>query len=306
MTTDIRVRPRDLPRLLLVMAAIGVCVFVVYGAQPSAPPERLHELAERLHRVLEDRVANVLQWEHAQHAALREVARDERLLRDVEASLGGAAIALDGRLDRACLRFAGCAVYDTAGHRLGAFRVREAPHGLVPAALAGQTSTSHVVATDSVGALRPQLADARFSIFFSTPLELSGGRTAVLVSRVDADESLDPIMHQVRFGRTGEAYVFDERGYMVTRSRFEPQSPGDRRGPLVFGRPSVALRTPTEAPTLAVASVRRGRTLGMDLDGYVDYRGVVVVGAWHWIEGLGAGVVTEIDLSEALYAPSTL
>ncbi|HEY8430080.1 MAG TPA: hypothetical protein VIL20_16980, partial [Sandaracinaceae bacterium] len=79
-----------------------------------------------------------------------------------------------------------------------------------------------------------------------------------------------------------------------------------RRGPLVFGRPSVELRTPTEAPTLAVAAVRRGRTLGMDLDGYVDYRGVVVVGAWHWIEELGAGVVAEMDLAEALYAPTVL
>ena len=172
MVTDTRVQPRDLPKILLVMAAIGVCVFVVYGAQPSAPPERLNELAERLHRVLEDRVAHVLEWEHAQHAELREVARDERLRRDVEAALGGASIALDGRLDRACLRFAGCAVYDTAGHRLGAFRVREAPHGLVPAALAGQTSTSHVVATDTVGALHPQLGALEVQLVTAQQVQL--------------------------------------------------------------------------------------------------------------------------------------
>jgi serine/threonine protein kinase len=38
------------------------------------------------------------------------------------------------------------------------------------------------------------------------------------------------------------------------------------------------------------------------VDGYADYRGVPVVGAWTWLDDYGFGVVTEIDVGEA-YRP---
>ncbi|MBZ0120622.1 MAG: hypothetical protein K8H88_26755, partial [Sandaracinaceae bacterium] len=50
------------------------------------------------------------------------------------------------------------------------------------------------------------------------------------------------------------------------------------------------------APLPAVAALDRS---GSDVRGYLDYRGVRVVGAWRWIDELGAGVVTEMDVVEA-------
>ena len=37
-----------------------------------------------------------------------------------------------------------------------------------------------------------------------------------------------------------------------------------------------------------------------DLEGYNDYRGVPVAGAWLWDDDLGFGIVSEMDMAEAL------
>ncbi|HEX6241807.1 MAG TPA: serine/threonine-protein kinase, partial [Polyangiales bacterium] len=50
--------------------------------------------------------------------------------------------------------------------------------------------------------------------------------------------------------------------------------------------------------TRAVRAAVAGKE-GQDLDGYRDYRGVEVVGAWSWLPELGLGVVTEVNLDEA-------
>ena len=38
---------------------------------------------------------------------------------------------------------------------------------------------------------------------------------------------------------------------------------------------------------------------GTDLEGYNDYRGVPVIGAWTWNEDIGYGITTEMDVAEA-------
>ena len=50
--------------------------------------------------------------------------------------------------------------------------------------------------------------------------------------------------------------------------------------------------------TRSAASVVAGQA-GIDLEGYRDYRGVEVIGAWKWLEDLGVGLVTEVDAGEA-------
>jgi serine/threonine protein kinase len=44
---------------------------------------------------------------------------------------------------------------------------------------------------------------------------------------------------------------------------------------------------------------------GVDVEGYRDYRGIPVAGAWAWIPTLGIGIATEMDIDEA-YAGLTL
>lgn len=293
---------RDALPTLAVLAALAIAAVAIQRAWPDHARDRLPAVADALQSELGARVERIVAWTDHEERAIERAAADTRLIHGAVHALAGEPVEVDALLDRTCTGFEGCGLYTPDGHRVGAFRVRDLPEGLVAAGRAG-TRHSRVRRTDWLGHLDPVAGRASFSVFFATPLALPTGRRLVLVGRAGADESLDPLVASRPIGRTGESYVFEEHGYMITRSRFETATVAS--APRVLGRPAVALLTPTAAPTLAVSAVRGGRTLGIDIDGYLDYRGVVVVGAWRWIEELGAGVVTEIDRAEAMHAPVT-
>lgn len=111
-----------------------------------------------------------------------------------------------------------------------------------------------------------------------------------------------------------EVYFFDRDGELLTPIRFEPQlveigllEPGESSiglpildpGRNLISRPG-ALPADAGLTRMATSAVR-GES-GVDVEGYRDYRGVPVVGAWLWVEELGVGVATEIDRSEAFAA----
>src|SRR5262249_54035926 len=111
-----------------------------------------------------------------------------------------------------------------------------------------------------------------------------------------------PLLHEGRPRDTGETYAFDADGLLLSESRFDDEL--RRSGALrpdQSGMLQMVLRTPTAGAPLTRAAERaiRGEP-GMDLDGYNDYRGVPVVGAWVWSRALEMGVATEIDVVEAL------
>jgi serine/threonine protein kinase len=73
------------------------------------------------------------------------------------------------------------------------------------------------------------------------------------------------------------------------------------RDPLVNlndGRQSPRRRT--ELPFIHAVSESLAGHQGADANGYRDYRGVKVVGAWTWLKDFNLGFVTEMDVSEAL------
>ncbi|MEM9702356.1 MAG: hypothetical protein AAF907_07925, partial [Planctomycetota bacterium] len=157
---------------------------------------------------------------------------------------------------------------------------------------------------------------------------------AALCFRVRPDAEFTDILQLGRIGESGETYAFDAEAQMVSMSRFDddlkllglvPQDEDtsslltvqvrDPGGDITEGyRPSVlrAEMPPTRMATAAVASARRGaggdaadEQPTFDVDGYNDYRGVPVIGAWRWLPDYGLGVATEIDVAEA-YRPLTI
>lgn len=145
---------------------------------------------------------------------------------------------------------------------------------------------------------------------------------AAIAFRLRPDREFTKILQLGTIGKSGETYAFDKTGLLVTNSRFDEQlillgllpdtedatsiltlSLRDPGGDMMAGhRPGVRR---SELPlTKACASAISGES-SYDVDGYRDYRGVTVVGAWSWLPKYDMGVCTEIDYSEA-FRPLTI
>lgn len=142
---------------------------------------------------------------------------------------------------------------------------------------------------------------------------------AALGLRIQPDTDFTRILSVACGGNTGETYAFDRSGRMLSESRFDDQLKRigllpdsaqsrstlnvDLRDPgvdMTRGR-RPALRRPLQPLTRMAAAAVQGQS-GADVDGYRDYRGVRVVGAWTWLDQYQIGVATEIDADEA-FAP---
>lgn len=142
----------------------------------------------------------------------------------------------------------------------------------------------------------------------------------VLGLQIRPEREFTRILQLGRLGDSGETYAFDTNGRMLSNSRFDHWLTID--GLLPEGTPSILhllVRDPggdivagyrpevlrSELPlTRMVADASQGNA-GVDVDGYRDYRGVNVVGAWTWLSEYGFGIATEIDYDEA-FRPLTI
>ncbi|MEG3637829.1 transporter substrate-binding domain-containing protein [Magnetococcus sp. PR-3] len=167
------------------------------------------------------------------------------------------------------------------------------------------------------------------TMFFAVPIRNSEGQViAALTQRLLPEGRLSHIMRAGRLGDSGESYLIDREGHMVTESRFKEVLEGLKlittennvSSQLQIRDPGVDLTQnaqPTKAieerPLTYMASslIKMGQemihqgyeehgTLTTHMQGYRDYRGVPVFGAWSWDGHLGMGATTEIDVEEAL------
>lgn len=140
------------------------------------------------------------------------------------------------------------------------------------------------------------------SLFVSSPVRDEGYNIqGVLALQVDL-VTLSNEMRKVKLGETGETYLVDKDGLMITESKFINTI---RQMGLIKKRTSLELKVidPTTGKlTYAAEECVRGKE-GYDAKGYLDYRGVRVLGVWHWLSEYGWGVISEIDLEEAYAAP---
>ena len=115
--------------------------------------------------------------------------------------------------------------------------------------------------------------------------------------------------------KSGETYAFDRYGKLLSESRFDEDL--RKAGLLGEGEKSilsVSLRDPggdltkgfspsvpryQQPLTLLAEQATKGKP-GLNVEGYRDYRGVPVYGAWLWDNKLGVLLATEIDQADAL------
>ncbi|QDT96220.1 serine/threonine protein kinase [Gimesia aquarii] len=147
----------------------------------------------------------------------------------------------------------------------------------------------------------------------------SGAVLAALVLMIRPDINFTRILSIARAGKSGETYAFDKDGLLLSQSRFDddlkmigliPDRDDARsilniqiRDPQVNmaegNRPTLRL---AERPLTHMAAMAVQNKSGVDVNGYRDYRGVPVVGAWTWLPEYEMGVATEMDVAEA-YRP---
>ncbi|GAA4461953.1 serine/threonine protein kinase [Novipirellula rosea] len=138
----------------------------------------------------------------------------------------------------------------------------------------------------------------------------------VLGMQIRPEREFTQILQLGQVGSSGETYAFNSEGLMISNSRFDEElillgllpdreqsqsmlelrvrDPGVdmTRGERPEVRRSQLPMTKNAAEALAGNS-------GIDVDGYRDYRGVAVIGAWTWLPKYGIGVTTEVEAAQA-------
>lgn len=154
------------------------------------------------------------------------------------------------------------------------------------------------------------------TIYIATPVFNSSGNViAVLAILIDPSKDFTRIIQLGRIGDSGETYAFDDRGILISESRFDYQLRhmgflkesekgilsiriSDPGGDMTKGFiPSMPAE---QSPLTVMAKSAIAKNTSYNIDGYRDYRGVKVLGVWTWNERFGFGITTEINADEAM------
>ncbi len=168
------------------------------------------------------------------------------------------------------------------------------------------------------------------TMFFLAPIKDSDGVIlAVMAQRVDPSDDFSKVLQYSRVGESGESYAFDQNARLLSESRFddhlrdiglinkdesgilniEIRDPG---GNMVEGFKPAVERSVQPLTRMADSALKlKAKRMQIDhqgdhsesisdINGYRDYRGIPVFGAWLWEEHLGLGLTSEIDVTEAL------
>lgn len=134
------------------------------------------------------------------------------------------------------------------------------------------------------------------SLFMSYPLK---GKNHDVIGAVILwmDTSLlNNGVKNVALGKTGEAYLVNKDGVMITKSRFSEHM---KHGDDTCKTCHTVVEPDTNLITKGVKRCIVGKSTGYDLEGYMDYDGLKVVGAWTWLKDLNMGLIVEVDADEA-------
>ncbi len=155
------------------------------------------------------------------------------------------------------------------------------------------------------------------TMFVCAPIRDNGFQVVgALAMRIRPEKEFTRILQLGRIGDSGETYAFNKNGTLISNSRFDddlillgllPDMPGIKSilnlnlrnpgGNMITGYRASVRRS--ELPLTKMAASAISGQSGVDVEGYLDYRGVPVVGAWTWLPAYEMGVTTEVDYDEA-------
>jgi len=155
-----------------------------------------------------------------------------------------------------------------------------------------QIMPSNIPITNEFGKLEIGLP----TMVVSAPITDQNRIMGVACFRVDVSQ-ISKFLRSIKLGHSGETYLINKQGYMITESLFVPDL---KKAGLVKRGTTLELKLINPATgklTKSVSECLKGYE-GYDGDGYLDYRGVKVIGFWQWIAELDWGIIAEIDYEE--------
>ena len=213
----------------------------------------------------------------------------------------------------------GINIGSTRDHNLGVKNLMLNQDGLLASVFKGEDVLSRPMPSDvPLADKQGKIIEGYPTMFVATPIkDKHGSVIAALAFRINPMDTYSEIILRGRTGLSGETYIFDQNGTLLSESRFISQLIAANVLPdnlpsmlqIQVRDPGVNLITNIEIvknwsewPLTLMASSAINKGDGENLEGYRDYRGVPVIGVWHWHKAMGIGVTTEIDLDEAYAA----
>lgn len=159
------------------------------------------------------------------------------------------------------------------------------------------------------------LQDNYPTMFIVVPIFHNKKVIAALSIRFNPFDEFSLVTKKGRIGKSGETYIVNCRGTLLSESRFLDDlynakllQIGDHsilnieaRDPLVNLLDKDTLSSPIKNNPLTFSAQEISKkNSGQSSTAYRDYRGVPVIGVWHWDNILGVGFITKIDEKEVL------
>ncbi|UPW16796.1 PAS domain S-box protein [Agarivorans sp. TSD2052] len=143
------------------------------------------------------------------------------------------------------------------------------------------------------------------TMFIAAPIKNGDGQVvAIFTLRMNPEIEFSQLLKGARIGDSGETYLVNRSGFMISPSKFEHQLVANGLlEPHQSSVLNVKLKNPntldqhdwTESGYSIIS-----KQSGENFEGYIDYRGEKVVGSWRWDEELEIGLVSEIDHQEIM------
>ena len=160
----------------------------------------------------------------------------------------------------------------------------------------GKTYISDVVNFSPIGDTPGENGNGLPSMFMSYPVKGQNHDVMAAVILWMDTSILNKAMKSIVLGKTGEAYLVNKDGVMLTESKFSKYV---KNANSMDSMSYKVVEPDTQVITKGVEKCITAKISGYDLDGYRDYDGIKVVGAWTWLKDLNMGLIVEIDADEA-------
>lgn len=148
-------------------------------------------------------------------------------------------------------------------------------------------------------------------MYAAAPIMNFGGQViSILALRISPEKTFSRVMQASKSGDTGETYAINDKGVFISRSRFDSQL--KTAGLLQESQESSVLNIKAESgegqatyaaeQALTAEHVTNYPGIGSSVEGYTNYRGKEVIGAWTYLKDYGFALITEKEIEE-VYGP---